>query len=102
MERRRPDSRPACLPTSSRKCHSDPRQVLRPTTRQNIWVTCYETREDAAFLLNMGSNVRFGSLLDILTSPRHVRFTRNNGPIRLDATAAAVCANLARPLSFLG
>ena len=24
-------------------------------------------------------NVRFGSLADILTSPRHVRFTPNNG-----------------------
>jgi hypothetical protein len=24
-------------------------------------------------------NVRFGSLADIVTSPRHVRFTPNNG-----------------------
>ena len=38
-------------------------------------------------------NVRFGSLADILTSPRHVRFTPNNGrwaahPIKLGRFAA--------------
>ena len=47
---------------------------------------CSQQKSDVAMLFCFGgrrvakiSNVRFGSLADILTSPRHVRFTPNNG-----------------------
>ena len=42
---------PACVPADKlkRNAQSDPRQVLRPATRQDIWVTYTKMREDAAF-----------------------------------------------------
>jgi hypothetical protein len=50
--------------------------------RQRDSWTCRRTascEEVSAKLASLSENVRFGSLADILTSPRHVRFTPNNG-----------------------
>src|SRR5262249_16388135 len=48
-----------------------------------------------------GANVRFGSLADIVTSPRHVPFTPNNGHSSVRVVCPLSATNRHSPMALL-